>query len=158
MQLPDEERTLTGDEFDHLLRRLDSDPERAGQQYITLQRKLTEFFEHRGCIFPEKLADQTLDIVGRRLAKGEVIRAENPMVYHLGVARNVWYEYLRTSESRNEQWESLPPHESSAVEALLAQQAQQAQENQWETERQLECLTQCLHSLPPERRNLIENY
>lgn len=149
---------MSGDEFDHLLLWLDPDRERAGERYEILRRKLAEFFGHRGCICPEELADQTLDRVAHSLAKGEVIRAKDPMIYCLGVARNVRREYRRSRESRNEQLESLPPHENLAVEASAARQAEQAREDQSETERRLECLTPCLNRLAPESRALIEEY
>ncbi|MGH9843967.1 MAG: hypothetical protein ACREEM_34970, partial [Blastocatellia bacterium] len=132
-----EERKLPGDEFDHLLRRLDSDPHIAGERYEKLRRRLTEFFERGNCVPPDELADQTLDRVARSLAKGEVIREKEPMAYCLGVARNVRHEYWRSSESRNEQLENLPPHKNLDVEALAARQAEQVREDQWETERRL---------------------
>jgi len=146
---------LSGDEFDHLLRWLDSDPERAGERYKKLHRKLTEFLGHRDCTCPEDLADRTLDRVARRLAEGEAIRAEEPMAYCLGVARNVRREYWRSPERKNESLEGLPPHENSAIEAFAALPAK---EDPGEIDRRLECLTECLNRLSPESRAFIEDY
>lgn len=144
---------MPGDEFDHLLRRLDSDRESAGERYKILHQRLTEFFGRRGCIFPDELADQTLDRVARRLAGGEVIHAEDPKAYCLGVARKVWYEYLQAPARRNEPLESLSPRENPAVETSAEEE-----EERLEKERQDECLTECLNGLPAEKRAVIENY
>jgi RNA polymerase sigma factor (sigma-70 family) len=145
--------SLTGEALDCLLRWLSPDPEGAGQRYEILQRKLTQFFEKKHCFFPEELADRTLDIVARRLAAGEVIRAENPMVYCRGVAEKVRLEHFRSRERKIVPLEDLPPNESYNIESLPARL-----EEEREMERQSECLTECLNKLPPEDRRLIEEY
>ncbi len=144
-----------GEALDHLLRWLAPDEERAGERYEMCRRKLIQFFEHEGCSFPEELADQTLDRVARRLAEGEVILTENPLVYCLGVARNVAREYWRSPERRKTApLESLSPREIFESSATL----EQAKKNELEQARRMECLTQCLQRLSPEESGLIKEY
>jgi len=85
--------TLDGQSFDRLLGLLDSDRDRAGERYELIRTQLVRIFEWRGCPYPESLADETIDRVGRRLEQGEQIRAADPALYFYGVARNVLKEY-----------------------------------------------------------------
>jgi DNA-directed RNA polymerase specialized sigma24 family protein len=148
---------LIGEDLDHLLRWLALDPGQSGQRYEKLRWKLIEFFEYKGCDIPEELADRTLDRVARRLAEGEVILNENPIVYCLGVARKVLLEYWRSPERRKKvQMESLSPRENFTIDSRSAQE--QAEDDELIMARRLECLTQCLRLLSPEDCRLIKQY
>src|SRR5215216_3042901 len=70
-----------------LLALLDSDPERAGEKYEKIRRKLITFFECRGCASPADQADETIDRVTRRVDEGQPITAEDIPRYFYGVAR-----------------------------------------------------------------------
>ena len=87
------DRALTSAAFHGLLDRLDPDPQRAGEKYEALRRRLTAFFEWRGAPWPEEHADETINRVAKRAAEDEtVIQIE---AYAVGVARMVLLEALR---------------------------------------------------------------
>lgn len=141
-------RGLAGVAFERLLGVLDSDRERAGERYETIRRKLLKFFEWRGCLRPDELADETIDRVARRLAEGEQIRAEDPASYFHGVAQNVlretWARQRREAEARATPAETPAAPDPAQEDPLV--------------ERRLACLERCLGRLPPESRRLVMAY
>jgi DNA-directed RNA polymerase specialized sigma24 family protein len=90
---PDRRWSLTQPALDRLLHRLDGEPEAAARQYETLRRRLCAFFEVRGLLRSEDLAEETLDRVARRLEEGEDVKQLIAYVY--GVARRVFREGVR---------------------------------------------------------------
>ena len=138
---------LTGEGLHGFLARLDPDPGRAGERYEGLRRRLVRFFEWRGGREPETLADEVLDRVCRRVAEGEVIRAEDPAQYALGVARNV----LRESWKREARHPSGELREPDRIPAP-------ASDADPGVERRRECLQSCLEALPPETARLVLEY
>src|SRR5437773_826195 len=87
------DRALTSAAFHRLLARLDPDPQRAGEKYEALRRRLVAFFEWRGAPWPEEHADETIDRVAKRAAEDEAVI--NVEAYAVGVARMVLLEALR---------------------------------------------------------------
>jgi len=81
------------DSLQYLWERLDPDPEKAGAIYLELHARLTKLFECRGHTDPAKSADDALDRVGKRLAKGLVI--DNLKAFATGVAKNIGREELK---------------------------------------------------------------
>jgi RNA polymerase sigma factor (sigma-70 family) len=132
---PQKKSGLTKEAFDKLLACLDPDRQRAGERYETIRRKLMKFFETRGGLFPEDLADETINRVARKIDQGEEIR--NPESYFFGVARRVLQESWRAQPPRHQQWQLSDHHQS---------------------EQRLECLQECLQKLPPESRPLVIEY
>jgi hypothetical protein len=55
---------LTPEAFDRFLGSLDIDRDRAGEKYENLRLKLLRFFEWRGALHPDLLADETLERSG----------------------------------------------------------------------------------------------
>jgi DNA-directed RNA polymerase specialized sigma24 family protein len=143
--------TLTREGFERLLGLLDADPARAGERYELLRRKLVRFFEWHHGGSAEDQADLVLDRVGRRLAEGEVIRADDPSGYFFGVARNVLHEH----------WERQK-RERRALVSLHADAGQPVRSEpsapETEEDRAHGCLQLCLERLTPERRRLIVEY
>src|SRR5262245_15146027 len=77
---------LRSEQFEALLKRLGPDREAAGIRYEELRHRLLTVFEYRRCHDPEKLADQTLDIVARRLQElGGDFVGNDPAQYTFGV-------------------------------------------------------------------------
>lgn len=136
--------TLDHESFERLLAIFDRDRGRAGERYEEVRRALVKFFECKGGRFPEELADETLDRVARRLAEGETIRAEDPVVYVHGVARNV----LRGDWAQRQRAGGTP----------VAAPEQAAEETAARAERRMSCLDRCLSTLPPETRRLVLQY
>jgi DNA-directed RNA polymerase specialized sigma24 family protein len=138
---------LTREGLDALLALLDPDRDRAGERYEALRRRLVKLFEWRGVRDPAELADETLDRVCRRIAGGEVIRADDPGAYVLGVARNV----LRESWKKEARDPAAPLPDADRAPAAIP-------EGDEELERRLACLQSCLASLPPETSRLVLDY
>jgi DNA-directed RNA polymerase specialized sigma24 family protein len=134
-----------------LLAILDPDRERAAEKYEAIRRGLRGFFAWRGSVFPDELADETIDRVQRRLAGGATIRVQDPSLYFYGVARNV----LRESWARGRS-----AHQVRATWALLQRSASGASSDPGpdEADRRLDCLGRCLECLPPEARAALLRY
>jgi DNA-directed RNA polymerase specialized sigma24 family protein len=135
--------------FDALLRALHPERERAAEKYEAIRQRLRRFFRWRGARWPDELTDETIDRVARRLAGGEVIRAQDAGRYFLGVARNVLRESWQRERQRGQE------HDAAALAEHLAAGAGAAEEN---AEARLECLDGCLAELPAETRELLLRY
>jgi DNA-directed RNA polymerase specialized sigma24 family protein len=132
---------LTEQSLAKFLSLLDDDPERAGEQYEILRRKLVRFFEWRGSTTSEELADETLNRLARKIDEGEAIR--NLSAYIGGMARLVWLEALKEQERARAAFEEL--RASSQYPSPTDSQ-------------RIECFELCLESLPTESSALILDY
>lgn len=141
--LPREKKdwVLTEQSLAGFLSVLDEDPERAGEQYETIRRKLVKFFEWRGSTTSAELADETLNRLMRKIDEGEAIR--NLSAYVGGMARLVWLEALKEQK-----------RERSAFEDLRAPSQHPSQTDS----QRVECFDLCLEGLLPENRALILDY
>lgn len=139
------EWVLTQEAFDRLLLHLDADREQAGDKYERLRLKLLKYFEWRGAADPDRLADETLNRVARRINDGEQISNLNAYCY--GVARLVFSESLKTLERTREALEHAPPPPSPPPP-----------EEDLEVAARLTCLSDCLGRIPEENRELIIEY
>jgi DNA-directed RNA polymerase specialized sigma24 family protein len=138
--------TLSAESFDRLLSLLDSDRDRAGESYEQLRRTLTTFFDWRGCLGAEELADETLNRVARRLEEGEEIR--NLQDYCHGIARYLALETLPKQSKVENEPESFQ-HLAAPSTDLSAR---------LERERQFECLEKCMDELSHDERDLMLSY
>lgn len=130
-------RDLEQRDFDRLLNWLDADRERAGSLYERIRWRLVTILASRGCPIAEELADETIDRVARRVADIEQVYVGDKAIYFLGVMNNVHHEYLR----------------KPATPQLV-----DTSENV-ETREQIHlCLDNCLATLAPYSRQLIERY
>jgi DNA-directed RNA polymerase specialized sigma24 family protein len=135
---------LSREAFNDFLQRLAPDRDAAAKEYEVLRRKLTAFFELRGFLLADSMADEVLDRMARRLASGE--RIENVRAYGYGVARLVALEYQRQEVKRQTaaEWVERGPHDNEQVRQAA--------------ERRLVCLERCLQDLRPDERELIVGY
>ena len=133
--------TSTEQSLARFLSALDADPERAGERYEVLRRKLVKFFEWRGSTTSEELADETLNRLERKIDEGEAIR--NLSAYLGGMARLVWLEAVKEQERTR-----------IALEDLRAS----SQDSPQADSRRIECFDSCLEGLPTENRALILDY
>ena len=132
---------LTSAAFHGLLARLDPDPQRAGEKYEALRRRLTAFFEWRGAPWPEEHADETINRVAKRAEDEAVANIE---AYAVGVARMVLLEALR---------------ERARERARFSGQVSGgASENVAELNDRWTCLDRCLGLLPAAERAFILEY
>jgi len=139
------ESVLTADAFAKLLDRLDTDRERAGDQYETLRRTLTRFFEWRGAPFPDERTDETFNRVARKLDEG--IAIQNIGGYCYEVARLVCLEAFKGRDSKRS---SL---DAGHVEAVAPDAGTDTRE-----ELRMDCLEDCLRALPRDGRDLVIEY
>src|ERR1044072_7362095 len=130
-------KELRREDFDRLLNWLDEDRERAGLLYERIRWRLLTILASRGCTLAEELADETIDRVARRVADIEQIYVGDKAIYFLGVMNNVHHEYLRrpTAPRLIDTSDDVETREAIHV-----------------------CLDDCLHSLPPYSRQLIDRY
>lgn len=132
---------LTQEAFDKLLSALASNREEAGEKYLLLKKNLVRFFETRGLLSSEDLADEVINRLAKKLESGEEL--ETPNIYAIGIARMVVLEARKKPQEIDELPEiSVLPND----------------EQQNEKEEKLKCLETCLHELPAENRQIIVGY
>jgi DNA-directed RNA polymerase specialized sigma24 family protein len=129
---------LTQDALDKLLAWLDPDRDAAGEKYESIRHTLIRFFEWRRCLPAAEHVDETINRVARRIAEGEQVRSADPRSYFYGVAKHVYQESLKVRPDVDLRTE-LP--------GAIA-----------ESSRQLECARECLATLSPGNRDLLERY
>ncbi len=139
---PDQRWSLSRQALRLLLVRLSSNPDVAAREYNLLRARLVDFFDWRGCLGPETLADETLDRVARKLAEATPIENFRAFVY--GVARNI----SREAERRRVR----------EVAALTDLRTLGAGAVAGDAEARARCLERCLRELPEESRILILAY
>jgi DNA-directed RNA polymerase specialized sigma24 family protein len=138
-----EKGKLTREGFDRFLFRLDSDRDEAGRKYEVLRSKLISYFDWRNCPFPEDHADEALNRVIRKIEAGEELRDVSTYVF--GVARMILLEIARRMENERAALHQLPA-------AILIDTESD------ETQARMDCLRQCLATLPQKSRELITGY
>ena len=135
---------MSQDDFDRFLAWLDADPEQAGGKYEDIRRKLIRFFLCRGCgVDAEDLADRTIDRVIRKLPEIAERYEGDPFHYFLGVARNVFREWVKVEIAKRDL--SLPPPGDS-------------REDLEEKERLDSCLQKCMKTLTQKDQEIILGY
>ena len=144
---------LTRQSFEKFLARLAANREQAGEAYEELRLMLVKFFDWRHALFPDELADETLNRVIRKLAAESegAERIQNLTSYCYGVARLVFLESLRSPASRSVELDEVPP-------LAVTPEPLQAETEADESEQRLQCFRQCLQSLPNKTREMLEQY
>lgn len=135
----------TPEDLDNLLLWLGQNTTSGARQYEEVRRKLIGLFEYRGCEAPEDLADETLDRTARAILMPGFTCDGNPIAYLRGVARNVYFEWLRRSRAVSQ--ETLPEIADTVAEVPSD-----------EVETLFDCLEQCLAKLPSDKRALLLRY
>lgn len=147
---------MTPEAFDLMLVQLDADRERAGEKYELIRQKLTKFFQWRGCAAAEDYTDRTIDRVARRLLEGAEVHARDPYLFFHGTAINVLREHWKKAETSGvESLEELPITKTPA-EDPIAQRTRR--DERLEHEIKLECLQECVQTLPREQIEQIQQY
>lgn len=131
-------KEVTREGFANFLAWLGPTADGAGEEYEHVRCLLITYFAHRGCSFPEDLADETINRVILKLAEEKI---ENRRAYCYGVARNVYRESLRR-ERRH----------------LDIDDVQVAAEAPAEDSFSHDCLDKCLAELPPESSRMLLEY
>jgi DNA-directed RNA polymerase specialized sigma24 family protein len=92
--------TLEQPAFYELLNWFDPDTETAGRHYELIRQKLITLFRYRACVFPDELADETINRVARKLPQIKHNYVGSPARYFYGVAKRVYLEYIRAKPVR----------------------------------------------------------
>src|SRR5205814_2310767 len=69
---------LTEGAFERLLDWLGEDSELSGECYLEMRKRLVLYFDRKGCLSPDDLADETLNRVARRLEEEGTIISDAP--------------------------------------------------------------------------------
>jgi DNA-directed RNA polymerase specialized sigma24 family protein len=127
--------------FHQFLSWLDGGIESNGERYLEMRRRLEDYFWRKRCEFPDRLADDVLNRVARRLEEEGGI-PDPPARYCYIVARFVFLESLRSAERLHVELpaEVRGPDFSDSVDSRL------------------ECLEKCIMGLPAGDRDLIVQY
>jgi RNA polymerase sigma factor (sigma-70 family) len=144
---------LTESAFERLLGWLGQGSAPSGERYLEMRRRLVLYFDRKGCLSPDDLADETLNRVARRLEEEGTIISDTPAHYCYIVARLVFLESLRQRQRQEPLDERLSAHLTASAAA-----SPEASEEEKERERRWECLERCLGKLKPDDRELIVNY
>ena len=119
--------------FNNLLEWLGGPP-----QYEDLRNRLIRILQKKGCWEAEDLFDETVNRVVVKLPEIRKTYVGKPLWYFIKVAHYVWLEWLRRTEIS---YEEVP-------EKVVQPEVNAA----------LECLRQCLSSLPPDQHDLVLDY
>jgi DNA-directed RNA polymerase specialized sigma24 family protein len=122
--------TLTQDAFHQFLTILDPDPNRAGEKYEQIRKKLVSFFQWKRCGDAEHSADETIDRTIRKLAGSEV-HGLVPFIW--GIAKRVASEIHRRG------------HRDLSIDTLpeLAQPIMEPEEKERQYAKRSACLHRC---------------
>jgi DNA-directed RNA polymerase specialized sigma24 family protein len=141
--------------FTRLLEWLDNGIDSHGERYLEIRRRLTMYFDRRNRPFPDDLADETLNRIGRTLQQDGVITVTPQERYCYVVAKFVLLEDIRREQRHARDQESL---QALTGWARGHRASLTAEENAAESETRLEALDRCLQALEPEVRAIIVDY
>jgi hypothetical protein len=128
---------LTPDAFEKLLRWLDPDREKAGEKYERIRFRLIGIFSCRGCYYAEDLADETINVVAKKIDWLLENYEGDPALYFYGVSKKIYHVYLKTKPVPE-----LPPLPDKS-----------------EIEQQCSCLDRCVDKeLSQAERDLVFRY
>jgi hypothetical protein len=135
-------KSLTQEAFASFLLWLSPDHEQAARKYLEIRLKLVKFFVRKGCAHAEETADRTLDRAAL-IVHADPAKYSSPIGLCCGVARKVWFEYLREVAPETLEGDDVPAPTKYNVafnecEAL--------------------CLESCLQELSARDRDLITQY
>jgi DNA-directed RNA polymerase specialized sigma24 family protein len=121
---------------------LDPDPDRAGQKYALLRRKLVSFFEWNGATSPDACADETLLAAAWKLTDGA--SGQSVPAACLAIARTVLTKHRPGQDDR-------PVASDAAAESTEPDRAE-------DMERILHAFETSLDALPADSRELVLTY
>jgi len=128
---------LTQESFNDLLQFLGETPELAGLKYEEIRGRLIRIFTHKGSPIPEELADETINRVARRSKQLAETYEGDPIRWFCGVARNVFWESVKSRPNPLPMPDPDPPEEKEARQ---------------------KCLTECMKFRSEDEQQLILEY
>jgi DNA-directed RNA polymerase specialized sigma24 family protein len=140
---------LSSSAFEQLLEALDVDRERAGAKYRQLHLQLVKFFEWQCSGKADQQADEVIDRIARRIARGENI--ENLQAYAYGVAKLLLLEARKELEREKQLQTHLLWFAKSSADQGQSSETEEAVQQQ-------QCFDNCLDTLPGKNRSIILGY
>jgi len=150
--------TPTKDAFRQFLLWLDEGVESGGEKYLEIRRRLVLYFDRKGCIAPDELADETLSRVAKKLQEQGEITDLSPAHYCYVTARFVFLEHLRQPEHKHKSVEQLANASGAQFERSVSGGSVVRDNQEDKKEELLDALERCLNSLAPADRELILEY
>jgi len=141
----------TPDSFKNFLAWLDNGQDSEGRSYLEVRRRLVGYFDRKGCLSPDELADETLVRVSRRLEEEGSIESDTPAHFCYITARYVFLESLRKSPEM-----TVPLDERTWEAAAAVNEPVDEVSNSKEV--MLICLESCTSKLDISSRELIFAY
>lgn len=139
--------------FAAFLEWLDQGFENKGAAYLKIRGRLVTYFDRKGCLCADDLADETLNRVQRRLEEEGTIDADSPAKFCYAVAKYVFLEYLRSGRAKEVSDEFI---DQGAI-GNRSDTVSGEDENRGH-ERALSCLESCIAKLDAEHRELVIEY
>lgn len=140
----------TDSAFQKLLQWLDAGTDSDGQQYLEMRARLARYFDRRGCLPADELADETLSRVEHRLQELGAITDTSPAQYCFTTAKFVFLEHTRQArrlvQADDLEIPSAASNRSTSDEALKVEEAL------------LNCLELCLKKLLSADSDLVLEY
>jgi hypothetical protein len=127
----------TQEDFEKLLRWLDSDRDKAGEKYEKIRLRLIRIYSSRGCCEAEDLADEAINVVASKADWLIGNYVGDPALYFYAVAKKIYLVYLKKRPLPDP---PPPPPEPDEIE------------------RTCEYLDDCLEQLPSSERYLVLRY
>lgn len=85
----------TPEDFEKLLRWLDPNRDKAGEQYEKIRLRLVRIFSSRGCCDADDLSDKTINVVTAKIGWLVENYVGNPALYFYAVAKKIYLESLK---------------------------------------------------------------
>ena len=139
--------------FAAFLEWLDQGFDTKGAAYLEIRGRLVTYFDRKGCLSADDLADETLNRVQRRLEEEGAIHADSPAKFCYAVAKYVFFEHLRSGRAKEVSDELI---NRDAIKNDAA--SFKAEDEIRDHERALRCLEKCIAQLDAERRELVVEY
>jgi len=105
----------TQEDFEKLLRWLNSDRDKAGEKYERIRFRLIRIFACRGCYEAEDLADETINVVASKTDWLIENYVGDPSLYFYAVAKKIHLEHLKKKPPPN-----VPPPDPEPAEVEQA--------------------------------------
>ena len=140
----------TPGEFQKFLAWLDDGGDSNGTKYLETRNKLIHYFDRKNCLWPDDLADETMNRVARRLAEEGTISGVPPLQFCYITAKFVLLEHQRRPEKRHTPLDN-DSHGGVRTDTSPVADAESCA-------RRFDCLERCLGELRAEQRDLIVEY
>ena len=126
-----------------------------GARYLEIRRRLVQYFDRRGCMAADDLADDTLNRAARKLAELGQIENVAPAQYCYVLARFVFLEWVRRPAHNDSEFNDASRSTATTVRDSSAHEFESPAAAR---ERHLNGLNRCLEKLPPADHQLILEY